>query len=136
MPVDFPRDRAGATLRPLRRRAHPEGIERLSPLVHEFINMHGGYYFSLLEEMQRGEPSEIRETQFRSCNCPGTTLKHQDFVPLLLGPPFKGLVDPSLPSADYSFRLVLFRHWRSCCFHIRLGITLLSGIGFLMPERV
>ena len=89
--------------------------------------MHGGYYFSLLEEMQRGEPSEIRETQFRSCNCPGTTLKHQDFVPLLLGPPFKGLVDPSLPSADYSFRLVLFRHWRSCCFHIRLDITLLSG---------
>ena len=54
--------------------------------MHEFINMHGGYYFSLLEEMQRGEPSEIRETQFRSCNCPGTTLKHQDFVPLLLGP--------------------------------------------------
>ena len=48
--------------------------------------MHGGYYFSLPEEMQRGEPSEIRETQFRSCNCPGTTLKHQDFVPLLLGP--------------------------------------------------
>ena len=54
--------------------------------MHEFINMHGGYYFSLPEEMQRGEPSEIRETQFRSCNCPGTTLKHQDFVPLLLGP--------------------------------------------------
>ena len=61
-------------------------IERLSPLVHEFINMHGGYYFSLPEEVQRGEPSETRETQFRSCNCPGTTLKHQDFVPLLLRP--------------------------------------------------
>ena len=48
--------------------------------------MHGGYYFSLPEEVQRGEPSEIRETQFRSCNCPGTTLKHKVFVPLLLGP--------------------------------------------------
>ena len=48
--------------------------------------MHGDYYFSLPEEVQRGEPSETRETQFRSCNCPGTTLKHQDFVPLLLGP--------------------------------------------------
>ena len=45
-----------------------------------------GYYFSLPEEVQRGEPSETRETQFRGCNCPGTTLKHQDFVPLLLGP--------------------------------------------------
>ena len=55
--------------------------------------MHGGYYFSLLEEMQRGEPSEIRETQFRSCNCPGTTLKHQDFVPLLLGPRFDRTID-------------------------------------------
>ena len=71
-----------------RRRAHPEDIERLSPLVHEFINMHGGYYFSLTEEVQRGEPSETRETQFRSCNCPGTRRKHQVFVPLLLGPRF------------------------------------------------
>ena len=50
--------------------------------------MHGGYYFSLPEEVQRGEPSETRETQFRSCNCPGTRRKHQVFVPLLLGPPF------------------------------------------------
>ncbi len=48
--------------------------------------MHGGYYFSLPEEVQRGEPSETRETQFRSCNCPGTRRKHQVFVPLLLGP--------------------------------------------------
>ena len=58
----------------------------LPSLVHEFINMHGGYYFSLPEEVQRGEPSETRETQFRSCNCPGTRRKHQVFVPLLLGP--------------------------------------------------
>ena len=45
-----------------------------------------GYYFSLTEELQRGEPSETRETQFRNSNCPGTRRKHQVFVPLLLGP--------------------------------------------------
>ena len=63
--------------------------------MHEFINLHGGYYFSLPEEVQRGEPSETRETQFRSCNCPGPTRKHQDFVPLLLGPRVS-----SLPSCE------------------------------------
>ena len=29
-------------------------IERLFPLLHEFINMHGGYYFSLTEAGPKG----------------------------------------------------------------------------------
>ena len=41
--------------------------------------MHGGYYFSLPEELQRGEPSETRETQFRHSNCPRDETKTQGF---------------------------------------------------------
>ena len=33
----------------------PEDVERLSPLVHHHINMVGRYYFSLPEEVARGE---------------------------------------------------------------------------------
>ena len=54
-----------------RRRAHPEDIERLSPLVHEFINMHGGYYFSLTEEVQRGEPQRPARRNSGAVIAPG-----------------------------------------------------------------
>ena len=57
----------------------PEDIERLSPLVHEHINLHGRYYFSLTEEVQRGEPSEIREMQCRNSNCPRDEAKTPGF---------------------------------------------------------
>ena len=32
-----------------------EDIERLSPLVHEHINLHGRYYFGVTEAVQRGD---------------------------------------------------------------------------------
>ena len=38
-----------------------------------------------------------------------------------------GLTELSPPGADHRFRLLFFRHWRSRCFHIRFGMTLLSG---------
>ncbi len=47
MPVDFLTTAQEQRYGPLRRRAHPEDIERLSPLVHEHINLHGRYYFGL-----------------------------------------------------------------------------------------
>ena len=36
-------------------------IERLSPLVHEHINLHGRYYFGLTEALQRGELRALRD---------------------------------------------------------------------------
>ena len=38
-----------------------EDIERLSPLVHEHINLHGRYYFGLTEALQRGELRALRD---------------------------------------------------------------------------
>ena len=37
-----------------------EDIERLFPLVHEHINLHGRYYFGLTEAVQRGELRSLR----------------------------------------------------------------------------
>ena len=49
-------------------------IERLSPLLHEHINLHGRYYCGLTEALQRGElralSLETREMQCRNSNCP------------------------------------------------------------------
>ena len=36
-------------------------IERLSPLVHEHISLHGRYYFGLTEALQRGELRAFRD---------------------------------------------------------------------------
>ncbi len=38
-----------------------DDIERLSPLVHEHINLHGRYYFGLPEAVQRGELRALRD---------------------------------------------------------------------------
>ena len=38
-----------------------EDIDRLSPLVHEHINLHGCYYFGLTNAVQRGEPRVLRD---------------------------------------------------------------------------
>ena len=38
-----------------------EDIERLSPLVHEHINLHGRYYCGLTEAVQRGELRALRD---------------------------------------------------------------------------
>ena len=38
-----------------------EDIERLSPLVHEHINLHGRYYFGVTEAVQRGELRSLRD---------------------------------------------------------------------------
>lgn len=38
-----------------------EDIERLSPLVHEHINLYGRYYFGLPEAVQRGELRVLRD---------------------------------------------------------------------------
>ena len=38
-----------------------EDIARLSPLVHEHINLHGRYYFGLAEALQRGELRALRD---------------------------------------------------------------------------
>ena len=40
-----------------------EDIKRLSPLVHEHINLHGRYYFGLTEALQRGELRALRDSQ-------------------------------------------------------------------------
>ena len=37
-----------------------EDIERLSPLLHEHINLHGRYYFGLTEALQHGELRALR----------------------------------------------------------------------------
>ena len=68
MPVDFlTNDRAGATLRPLRRRAPTPRTSSVFPhWLHEFINMHGGYYFGLTEEVHRGELRALREPARRN----------------------------------------------------------------------
>ena len=42
-------------------RYRDEDIERLSPLVHEHINLHGRYYFGLTEALQRGEVAMERK---------------------------------------------------------------------------
>ena len=34
---------------------------RLSPLVHEHINLHGRYHFGLTEALQRGELRALRD---------------------------------------------------------------------------
>ena len=36
-------------------------IERLSPLVHEHVNLHGRYYFGVTEAVQRGELRSLRD---------------------------------------------------------------------------
>ena len=36
-------------------------IERLSPLVHEHVNLHGRYYFGVTETVQRGELRSLRD---------------------------------------------------------------------------
>ena len=36
-------------------------IERLSPLLHEHINLHGRYYCGLTEALQRGELRALRD---------------------------------------------------------------------------
>ena len=41
----------------------------------------------------------------------------------------------SPPGADHRFRLLFFRSWRSRCFHIRLGMTLLSGNGTFAARK-
>ena len=38
-----------------------EDIKRLSPLVHEHINLHGRYYFGVTEAVQRGELRSLRD---------------------------------------------------------------------------
>ena len=38
-----------------------EDIKRLSPLVHEHINLHGSYYFGVTEAGQRGELRSLRD---------------------------------------------------------------------------
>ena len=38
-----------------------EDIKRLSPLVHEHINLHGRYYFGVTEAVQRGELRPLRD---------------------------------------------------------------------------
>ncbi len=40
---------------------HWEDIERISPLGHEHINLHGRYHFGLPEEVQRGELRKLRD---------------------------------------------------------------------------
>ena len=97
MPVDFlTNDRAGATLRPLRRRAPTPRTSSVFPhWLHEFINMYRRYYFGLTEEVHRGELRALREPARRNSGtliAPGTRRKHQVFVPLLLGPRFVGLL--------------------------------------------
>ena len=68
MPVDFlTNDRAGATLRPLRRRAPTPRISSVFPhWLHEFINMYRRYYFGLTEEVHRGELRALREPARRN----------------------------------------------------------------------
>ena len=68
MPVDFlTNDRAGATLRPLRRRAPPPRTSSVFPhWLHEFINMYRRYYFGLTEEVHRGELRALREPARRN----------------------------------------------------------------------
>jgi hypothetical protein len=38
-----------------------QDIERLSPLVHEHINLHGRYYFGLAEAVLREELRPLRD---------------------------------------------------------------------------
>ena len=68
MPVDFlTNDRAGATLRPLRRRAPTPRTSSVFPhWLHEFINMYRRYYFGLTEEVHRGELRALREPARRN----------------------------------------------------------------------
>lgn len=40
-----------------------EDVERLSPLGHEHINLHGRYYFGLPEEIQRGDLRPLRDPE-------------------------------------------------------------------------
>ena len=46
-----------------------------------------------------------------------------------------GLTELSPPGVDHRFRLLFFRHWRSRCLHIRLGMTLLSGNGTFAARK-
>ena len=63
MPVDFlTNDRAGATLRPLRRRAPTPRTSSVFPhWLHEFINMYRRYYFGLTERRCTAVSSEPSE---------------------------------------------------------------------------
>ena len=98
-------------------------IERLSPLVHEHINLHGGYYFSLPEEVQRGEPSEIREMQFRNSNCPRDEAKT---------PGFRSIATRT-PTHTF-FQLLILQH---CLSHRLLqGLVLLLQSTNLIRGRI
>ena len=58
-------DAALEQLRRYGREVRREDIERLSPLAHEHINLHGRYHFGLPEEVQRGELRKLRDPNER-----------------------------------------------------------------------
>ena len=58
-------DAALEQLRRYGREVRREEIERLSPLAHEHIYLHGRYHFGLPEEVQRGELRKLRDPNER-----------------------------------------------------------------------
>ena len=117
MPVDFlTNDRAGATLRPLRRRAPTPRTSSVFPhWLHEFINMYRRYYFGLTEEVHRGELRALREPARRNSGAviaPARRENTRFSFHCYSDPPSPGPSSPSTPRQRETRGSWAWRSWR------------------------